>query len=254
MVDRSILFSAPMIRALLAGRKTQTRRVLSRHTWTVLGERWGAKSPWEGLRFDEAVARERSPISGARDAQLAVPFCHPADEPCRSDECGIYRVRPMWEVGDRLWVREAWRVPAMNDHVSPRDMPLGLARQFEADGAEIVGAGREAVPCPIGAAGRLRAAIHMPRWVSRLTLHVTDVRVQRLQEISEADALAEGIDRIRFPERGEWGWPQERFKAVWNSINGPDGWAANPWVVALSFEVERANIDAARRPIERTAA
>lgn len=101
---------------------------------------------------------------------------------------------------------------------------------------------------------RIRPSIHMPRWASRLTLTVTDVRVERLQDISEADAIAEGCPVSTMPGTighplcpvgfNEMGTPIYWFRELWNSINGPDAWDANPWVVALTFDVARRNIDA----------
>ena len=96
---------------------------------------------------------------------------------------------------------------------------------------------------------RWRPSIHMPRWASRLTLTVTDVRVQRLQEISEEDARAEGA----YPCEGGWSYggsplagttARGAFYCLWNSLHGPDAWSANPWVCALTFTVDRRNIDA----------
>tara|TARA_R100000789_G_scaffold64101_1_gene60697 strand:- start:123 stop:680 length:558 start_codon:yes stop_codon:yes gene_type:complete len=112
---------------------------------------------------------------------------------------------------------------------------------------------------------RLRPSIHMPRWASRLTLTVTDVRVQRLQDISEEDAWAEGCKRGDpwdnglgyFPAEepdpsgiGHVGWDyaKEWFEDLWNSLHGPDAWGANPWVYAVSFDVQRGNIDTLKLP------
>jgi hypothetical protein len=109
-----------------------------------------------------------------------------------------------------------------------------------------------------------RPGIHMPRWASRLTLTVLDVRVQRLQDISEEDAIAEGIGSnpvqegtwIDYPERTSaagWSDPRKSFRSLWDSINGRRegaSWNDNPWVVALSFCVERKNIDAVERAPE----
>tara|TARA_R110002051_G_C8639651_1_gene485987 strand:- start:31 stop:579 length:549 start_codon:yes stop_codon:yes gene_type:complete len=109
---------------------------------------------------------------------------------------------------------------------------------------------------------RLRPSIHMPRWASRLTLTVTDVRVQRLQDISEADAIAEGIERsTEHPncwKRGKLtgdqnfvtvtGFPKLAFRSIWESINGADAWDANPWIYAISFDVQLGNIDTLKLP------
>ena len=88
----------------------------------------------------------------------------------------------------------------------------------------------------------------MPRWASRLTLTVTDVRVQRLQDISEADAVAEGCDAvlaltIKRPNGAHPGNPRECYCDLWNSLHGHGAWDANPWVVAVTFTVQRGNID-----------
>jgi len=174
--DIPILFSAPMVRALLAGTKTQTRRLLKPQP--------------------------------AEDIGLTL-----AENPIR------------FAAGDRLWVREAWRVPAQDDQVKPRDLIPQIAG-YEAD----CGTGF------ISATGRLRPGMFMPRWASRLTLHVTEVRVQRLQDISADDAEAEGVD-CSGPVAINC------YRDLWNQINGAGSWDANPWVVAVSFTVERANID-----------
>ena len=95
----------------------------------------------------------------------------------------------------------------------------------------------------------------MPRWASRLTLTVTDVRVERLQDISEADAIAEGCAPLSHPmgradllwhEIGpdQWQAPSRWYRTLWDSINGAGAWADNPWVVAVSFDVREGNIDA----------
>ena len=144
--------------------------------------------------------------------------------------------------GDRLWVREAFIGPyayEVNEY-PPRDWG-NKAIWFPADG-----------PVPEKHAGqfwhRARPSIHMPRWASRLTLTVTDVRVQRLQDISAADAMAEGCDAvlaltIKRPNGAHPGNPRECYCDLWNSLHGPGAWDASPWVVALTFNVQRGNID-----------
>lgn len=181
MTDRPIIFSAPMVRALLAGRKTQTRRL--------------------------------------------------ATSPLR--RC---------DVGDRLYVREAFAIRGIyTDFVE-----VGYAAHRTASHTEYV----EQIPVALVTDAKVtwpkdRPSIHMPRWASRLTLIVEGVKVERLHAISEADALAEGIDRIVFPEVGEWGWPQRKYRQLWDSLHTDEGerWHDNPDVVALTFRVVRGNID-----------
>ncbi|MEN0039834.1 MAG: hypothetical protein AAF764_00715 [Pseudomonadota bacterium] len=198
MTDRPILFSAPMVRALLAGRKTQTRRV---------------------AKFQP---------SDKADRDVATAVCWP-----KTAE------------GDRLWVREAFA--DANDHgvetilyradghrvefdlfdVNPEDLPNSYDFATWAAALEA------------GVEGRWRPSIFMPRWASRLTLVVTDVRVQRLCDIDGLDAIAEGVTRVE----GEAPW--RSFKHLWDSLNAARGfgWVENPWVVATTFTVQHGNID-----------
>lgn len=214
MADKPIIFSAPMVRALIEGRKTQTRRVLK-------------PQPISTPEFYLPMSDE--------DAFWAT---FDEDERCT-------RLRLRYAPGDRLWVREAFIGPyayEVNEY-PPRDWgnkPIW----FPADG-----------PVPDKFAGqfwhRARPSIHMPRWASRLTLTVTDVRVQRLQDISAADSIAEGVQcgTCEFMNtsacngRGCFA-SIAAFQALWNSLHGPGAWEANPWVAAYSFTVHRGNIDA----------
>jgi hypothetical protein len=192
MTDRPILFSAPMVRALIDGRKTQTRRLAHRR----------------------------------------VPFFKGSPH---------YRLFPTnWQgvgLGDRLWVRETFRLRADQDHKPPSQDWWKSGAWYEADGAEPSGCG--------GGAGKKRAAIHMPRWASRLTLEVTETHRHRLQAIAISDARDEGVDY--WPEHIEGRrdpFPVERFKEIWIALHGVDCWDANPEVMALTFVVHNCNIDA----------
>ena len=243
MTDGMIQFSPPMVRALIAGRKTQTRRVLKPTTKQV-----------------KAWAPNLSVCRSAQASGGVVQFEHP--------EGGPYTCVPLpWRVGDRLWVRELWRTFVSLDDVAPRDLltsERGAGIAYEAGG----GMSRPKLPlrvcytdyaldqarAPVGAWGRLRAAMHLPRWGSRITVVVTDVRVQRLQEISEADCDAEGISqsplgygiaRAKIEGKMHYGLSAYGlYRDLWNSLHGPDAWAKNPFVAAISFRVILANIDA----------
>lgn len=181
MTDRPIMFSAPMVRALIAGTKTQTRRLAT------------------------------SPLARA-------------------------------EVGDRLWVREAWSIASIFTDVAEvryrASARAGYTEFVEQVPVDLIGTAKATWP-------QYRPGIHMPRWASRLTLFVAGVRTEPLQSISEDDALAEGIDRIEFPDRGDWGWPQRRYRDLWQALHDKDGqrWEDNPEVLVLTFRVERGNID-----------
>ena len=142
-------------------------------------------------------------------------------------------VCPYGQPGDMLWVREAWRVHKSYD-------VLNAARVYGAMGGDVAYCvDYLATPRNEDFWGRGRPSIHMPRWASRITLRITDVRVERLQAISEDDARAEGCPYPpewagRFMDRDETA--KTWFKSIWNTINGPGAWDANPWVWAISFE------------------
>ena len=144
--------------------------------------------------------------------------------------CGVITTQKMpYEVGDRLWVRETWARVPLAGAPETIDNPIWLPREG----------------CPLDYGGPWKPAIHMSRRDSRLTLIVTDVRIERLQQISEADARAEGVTPIAAEEAPD---SDERsavraFQQLWDQINGPGAWDANPWVVTVSFTVHQRNID-----------
>lgn len=191
--ERPILFSAPMVRALLAGSKTQTRRVVKQECPDeVDGCCW---VDIDGVhQFAWTIGEDQDIHPSA--AQFSCPYGQP---------------------GDRLWVREAWAygIHALNSRNAEREGPW----VYRADAA--------------AEQGRLgdcwRPSIHMRREASRITLEVTDVRVERLQDISEADAQAEGV--YTDPACPAY----DAYAQLWDEINGAGSWAANPWVWAVSF-------------------
>lgn len=241
MRELPIPFSAPMVPPALDGRKTKTRRVVrpqpvvDRVEWAkilpgAVGWVINANGTW---RYD-----------GQREGQ-------------RFAFCGPYRC-PYGQPRDRLWVREAWRSLDYLDNLSGSAMAeaclaAGYKRpwapiEYIADGARVnwehTGTPpHSAPPQP----GRYRHARFMPHWASRITLEITGVRVERLQEISEADAIAEGIIRDRDGWRGapDLPWfasPIAAFRSLWESINGVGSWDDNPWVWVVEFRrVEKAH-------------
>ena len=132
----------------------------------------------------------------------------------------------------RLWVREAWSI----DPHPGQNYSGGLRSP---DGGEVMYRATD------GWHGPWRPSIHMPRWASRITLEITSVRVERLQAISEADAVAEGVTAVSsggvtlFTTTGVncFQTAKDAYAALWESINGPDSWGANPWVWRISFKV-----------------
>lgn len=205
MRERPIKLEAWEVRAILRGRKTQIRPVLR------------PQPP-------SSVVRVRGPypfetrIDGDDAQGHAVWF---ANASCRA--------------GDRLYVRESLRF----------DEAGGVrAWTYQADGTPLDL--RAPAACE-WAAGRMKSvpAHAMPRWASRLTLAVTAVRIVRLQDISEDDSIAEGVQAVPvadIPRPAAWSAKTD-FAAIWNSLHGPEAWAANPWVVAVTFHLEKATAD-----------
>lgn len=240
MTDRPILFSGPMIRALLDGRKTQTRRVLK-------------PQPLADGYYDGQIDCTFVPARDAHDC-ACVRFGASAvgGGAIRTE---IYQ--PPYTPGHRLWVREAWRAMDGQDGYSGAKIAAQCVEagyrtpwsplHYEADGAQ---ANWIADPHTFGTKpGRYRHARFMPRWASRLTLTVTDVRVQRLWDISEADAKAEGVppppEGIQ-PETAHYDSYTDVFADLWDSLNADRApWDSNPWVCAVSFTVAKRNIDQA---------
>ncbi|WP_420105752.1 hypothetical protein [Herbaspirillum huttiense] len=225
MKERPILFSAPMVRAILAGDKTQTRRIAKDVRHPDLGN----------VYAPGALVLEREPQ-------------HVIDRAC-----------PYGRPGDRLWVRETWQYADWTEEGEPH---IGYA----ADGERILieeypeewGKRLEEVWCELSAPKnydidnraadrRWRPNIHMPRWACRILLEITGVRVERLQDISEAGCWAEGIEEIdgslddlKIVEMAKrMGRCVDdvapTFAALWESISGPGSWDANPWVWVIEF-------------------
>jgi len=219
MTDRPIIFSAPMVRALLDGRKTQTRRVLK---------------PQPGGIEQRPLGFVGSP------ARFVFTEVHPGGANW------THYAKIPYTPGDRLWVREAFVTGFDIDDEYGR--PVGDKKVwYRATDSNLTWYDPDTestIDNP-----PWKSSILMPRWASRLTLTVTDVRVQRLQEISEADAMAEGCDAvlaltIKRPNGAHPGNPRECYCDLWNSLHGPGAWDANPWVVAITFDVVARNIDA----------
>lgn len=252
--DTPIIFSRPMIRALLDGQKTQTRRIVSLRNCEFGSFSSGKMSKlfWEHADWNKAWADRGFPDPDGqyRNGYLHVP-CHDNDDDAFA--CGLcdergwstttHRLRPKIVSGDRLWVREA--VAFIDNSEFGQDSYW----QYRADTDGQCFAG-DWPPEEKGNPERPRwkPAIHMPREASRLTLLVDAVKVERVQEISEQDAIAEGCSGVLGPNPDfpdEWDpSPQEEFAALWRSINGAESWDENPFGVAIIFRVIKANIDA----------
>lgn len=209
MKERFILFSAPMVRAILAGTKTQTRRVVK-------------LKPGDSVnKFFEDEGRGEIYIQSADD------------EVCTAYPC------PYGKLGDRLWVKETHFLtpPRWTDHESNYNVrdPEGNGRIA----GYVATMDPEAIRCAHDYKLRQRPSIHMPRWASRLTLEITSVRVERVQEISEADAKAEGVrDLLTRPDSVAIKPSTACFIRLWDSINAACsfGWDANPWVWVVEFK------------------
>ena len=213
MKERPILFSGPMVRAILDGRKTMTRRVVK-------------------LRYGADVVVTNGQVW----------------KPARVDYAG-YVDCPYGQVGDRLWVREAFQ-PLFADGVENHwetDWKTGKGYAISYPATDGI---HEYLDADDNLSDACKPSIHMPRWASRILLEIVAVRVERLHEISEADAQAEGVERVvagvgwrRYcdPDSEEVGVPpcgdaRRSFRSLWKFINGDESWNANPWVWVVEFK------------------
>ena len=207
MKDRPMLFSGAMVRAILGGQKTQTRRIMKPQPSAV----------WSPCHWGEVHKIKR-------DGSFAIKRGNPIVigwGPCNSDGDEAYPSR-YGQPGGRLWVREAWRADSAYDDLAPRDIPAGSPISYDAD--------EEATGVVAFAWGKTRPSIHMPRWASRIALEIVSVRVERLQDISEADAKAEGVERTAHLTA------KSLYTLLWDSINGAGSWECNPWVWVVEFK------------------
>lgn len=211
---KPIIFSAESVRAILEGRKTQTRRVVKETT--------NINGTCNGIYFDEETERW---------------YWQLLDKPNVVDLC--LGKCPFGKVGDRLWVRETWalRTPSYPNHHSKvffkDEQYKTIYHQDTVEPTQKYG-------YDLSEKSRWRSPILMPRWASRLTLEITDIRVERVQEITHEGVKEEGIyvfarESVNLPGR-----PQGQFKRFanhWNSLNAKRGypWEKNPWVWVISF-------------------
>lgn len=213
MRERPILFSGPMVRALLDGNKTQTRRIMKPQPKVLKNGTWYAPYAAEPTKWCYLLG----------DRQHGWAKC------------------PYGSAGTELWVRETFAEVGGCDPGLPvyrANYPACVPREYQ--------------NVPPADEVRWRPSIHMPRRLSRISLLITDVRVQRLQDISEEDAKAEGVEPLK-SGRGYYSvehgrvavrfgiyhdFAKEAFAELWSHINGADSWDANPWVWAISFSVE----------------
>lgn len=207
MKERPILFSAPMVRALLAGTKWQTRRVVKGLT----DKMWIEETAAGGF----AVCYDGDPCCGTGVWEVA-EHSHPI-------AC------PYGQPGDRLWVRETW---------APNEGSAGgyLYRADHAGASALERHDLKAGVCT-HRVNKWRPSIHMPRAASRLLLEVTDVRVERLNDISADDAAAEGWPGPDANNSIVSAYPIAWYSNLWEQINGKGSWNTNPWVWAVSFRV-----------------
>jgi hypothetical protein len=215
MTDLPILFSAPMIRALLEGRKTMTRRVMKQQP-----------SPsWRPFSYGEV----HKMINGEPSEDHVIGW-----GPSNEDGDEAYPLKYL--IGQRRWVKEKWRTEVRYDQTKPINLPLDAPIGFDAD---------YDMESNDGFRGKSRSSRFMPKFASRLTLAVTDVKVERVQDISQEDAMNEGAEftpymNSAYEADGDY---ITDFQNIWNTIHGPDAWQRNDWVEAVTFTVHNSNIE-----------
>jgi hypothetical protein len=224
MSEKPIIFSSEMVKAILEGRKTQTRRVLTEKTSIVgVGRVDWSNFCWDGsqIYLDTCqhghTEKRQAPLPWVDGkANEYYPYEHQyLHVPYRWEEdMTVYRIYPKWDVGDRLWVRETF---CYDDELE--------VYFYKADGLK----------ANFNFSGPWTPSIHMPRWASRIILEITDIRVERLQGICGFDCWGEGLDDVGLETAEQI---RARFARIWNSLNAKRGypWESNPWVWVISFQ------------------
>jgi hypothetical protein len=228
-----LLMKGPLVLATLADNKTMTRRFITQRNSLIDGciptKQWWAELDWSK---PEAIRTDPGPSPAGNPG----PYLHVPNV----DGDRWHRVYPRVQPGTKIWVRETWAAPHSMDGHKPRFIPQGTRIHYAASE-------------PLGGL-LVRPSIFMPRWACRLNLDTTKVRVERLQDISEQDAIAEGVEREELIINGisqgtfyqdyqintddicEWyGNPRDSFKSLWEFINGPGSWAINHWLWVYEF-------------------
>lgn len=252
---RPILMSAPMVRSTLEGIKTQTRRLVKPQP-DMFETAPGVPCEVRAWHDENGVRIWKG--SGWRGQGTGTGVI-------TNQRC------PFGKPGDLAWVRETFLPDPPADHSSWEDEGIATYVSWSGCGGAL-GDIPQALRTPSHVLYRAtwktehkwqwRPAIHMPRWASRLTLEITDVRVERLQDMegqhpSESDAIAEGVNKIHHgdgayyysafrnePHPKNWCDPTDAYRELWEKLNGKGSWDANPWVWVLTFKVHHANVDA----------
>ncbi|ECJ2355003.1 hypothetical protein FNI87_24305 [Salmonella enterica subsp. salamae] len=203
MKERGMIFNGEMVRAILEGRKTQTRRVLGTYQDAVkFCPEWDVNGKQIFIVLGEKDHTGMNPVITA----IPCPFGQP---------------------GDRIWVRETFRVHSRATDVATLVYRASVRNSWteQTHRVPVAVCNKPATP------EKWTPSIHMPRWASRILLEITDVRVERLNSITESDAEAEGVTDTGFGDLLVDG-----FRYLWKSIYGDDSWQANPWVWVIEFK------------------
>ncbi|CAY73975.1 hypothetical protein EPYR_01595 [Erwinia pyrifoliae DSM 12163] len=216
MKERPILFSHQRVRALLSGQQRQTRRIMKSQPLEP------GQDNHEGCYGIDVLGNH---LQGNRVLSLDNLSHH----------C------PYGQPGDRLWVRETWRGPIVpaEDIVRYQQSPSQFKKadycQYQADSSIYSADDQEQL-------GGWQAGIHMPRWASRIDLLITDIRVEKIQDISDDDVMAEGVQvethflNNFFTLQSEAGSAKDAYRKQWVTLYGCNSWEANPWVWVIEFK------------------
>ena len=207
MKERPILLNTPMVQAILSGQKTQTRRIVNKAPTTEINHRLIALDNGWNWQVDQ---------------QGIVPTMH--------REIHNPMVCPFGQIGDRLWVRETFRLYDL-DECPHADFPCGCPR----NGTPLYKASHDC-----GDGEKWKPSIHMPRSACRLILEITNIRIERLNDITSEDAKAEGFDYSTHPSAIQMGYAigaKTNFRVTWEQIYGQNEWNKNPWVWVVEFKV-----------------